>query len=140
MLWRKDPHWHRPAAGLSPLPGLGWQVCVFKFAVSFYRSGAVTAGMDSTYYYTRYFGNIEKARSAPPAYVPCPLCSGLHVSASARANYANDVTSNRRRRPRPAALVLRRLMGHPPAGPFPHTVIGLRLHKASLFLLRALGA
>lgn len=32
----------------------------YKFAVSFYRQGYVTAGMDASYYYTRYFKNIEE--------------------------------------------------------------------------------
>jgi hypothetical protein len=32
----------------------------FRFAVCFYRSGYVTAGIDASYYYTRYFSNIEE--------------------------------------------------------------------------------
>ena len=31
----------------------------YPFAISFYRSGLVTAGLDASYYYTRYFKNIE---------------------------------------------------------------------------------
>ncbi|OYD08787.1 glycoside hydrolase family 52 protein [Paludifilum halophilum] len=31
----------------------------YPFAVCFYRGGIVTAGMDTSYYYTRYFSNIE---------------------------------------------------------------------------------
>ena len=31
----------------------------FRFAVCFYRGGPATAGMDTTYYYTRYYPNIE---------------------------------------------------------------------------------
>ncbi|WP_337102146.1 glycoside hydrolase family 52 protein [Paenibacillus sp. YIM B09110] len=31
----------------------------FRFAVCFHRAGVVTAGMDSSYWYTRYFRNIE---------------------------------------------------------------------------------
>ncbi|CAM3748167.1 glycoside hydrolase family 52 protein [Marinicrinis lubricantis] len=32
----------------------------YRFAVCFYRGGIVTAGMDASYYYTRYFSNIEE--------------------------------------------------------------------------------
>lgn len=32
----------------------------FKFAVCFYRGGIVTTGIDASYYYTRYFSNIEE--------------------------------------------------------------------------------
>ncbi|PWN57245.1 beta-xylosidase, partial [Chryseobacterium phosphatilyticum] len=32
----------------------------YRFAVCFHRSGLVTAGMDASYYYTRYFSNIEE--------------------------------------------------------------------------------
>lgn len=32
----------------------------FHFAVCFYRDGRATAGMDTKYYYTRLFGNIEE--------------------------------------------------------------------------------
>lgn len=31
----------------------------FKFAVAFYHGGIVTSGIDASYYYTRYFKNIE---------------------------------------------------------------------------------
>ncbi|MCL6444231.1 MAG: glycoside hydrolase family 52 protein [Alicyclobacillus sp.] len=31
----------------------------FRFAVCFYRGGLVTAGLDASYYYTRFFRNIE---------------------------------------------------------------------------------
>ncbi|MBA4494553.1 glycoside hydrolase family 52 protein [Paenactinomyces guangxiensis] len=33
--------------------------CTYQFAVCFYRGGVVTAGMDTSYYYTRYFPDIE---------------------------------------------------------------------------------
>lgn len=32
----------------------------FKFAICFYRSGIITSGMDATYYYTRFFRNIDQ--------------------------------------------------------------------------------
>jgi hypothetical protein len=32
----------------------------YRFAVCFHRAGYVTAGMDASYYYTRYFRNIEE--------------------------------------------------------------------------------
>ncbi|OCT11861.1 beta-xylosidase [Paenibacillus pectinilyticus] len=35
----------------------------YQFAVCFHRSGVVTAGMDSSYLYTRYFRNIEAVAS-----------------------------------------------------------------------------
>ena len=35
----------------------------FKIAVCFYRPGNATAGMDTSYYYTRYFKNIEAVAS-----------------------------------------------------------------------------
>ena len=35
----------------------------FKIAVCFYRPGTATAGMDTSYYYTRYFKNIEAVAS-----------------------------------------------------------------------------
>ncbi|MBB3112274.1 hypothetical protein FHS18_004360 [Paenibacillus phyllosphaerae] len=35
----------------------------YQFAVNFYRGGLVTAGMDTAYYYTRYFRNIEEVAS-----------------------------------------------------------------------------
>ncbi|WP_141500465.1 glycoside hydrolase family 52 protein [Paenibacillus luteus] len=31
----------------------------YRFAISFYRSGYVTTGIDASYYYTRYFANVE---------------------------------------------------------------------------------
>ncbi len=35
----------------------------FHFAICFYRDGFVTAGLDTTYYYTRFFSNIEEVAS-----------------------------------------------------------------------------
>nr|ABV46494.1 beta-xylosidase [Paenibacillus sp. DG-22] len=32
---------------------------VYRFVICFYRGGIVTAGLDTSYYYTRYFRNIE---------------------------------------------------------------------------------
>jgi hypothetical protein len=52
------------AFGLGPVGALimdvpAGQKRTYKFAVCFHRSGYVTAGMDASYYYTRYFPNIE---------------------------------------------------------------------------------
>ncbi|OPJ62691.1 glycoside hydrolase family 52 protein [Clostridium oryzae] len=51
--------------GLGSLGALVMEVLpgekrTFKFAVSFYRQGIATSGMDTSYYYTRYFKNIEE--------------------------------------------------------------------------------
>ncbi|MFC0469939.1 glycoside hydrolase family 52 protein [Halalkalibacter kiskunsagensis] len=51
--------------GLGPLGALVMDVPArtkktYRFAISFYRGGLVTAGMDASYYYTRYFKNIEE--------------------------------------------------------------------------------
>lgn len=51
--------------GLGPLGALIFDVpageCrTYQFAICFYRGGLVTAGMDASYYYTRYFSNIEE--------------------------------------------------------------------------------
>lgn len=35
----------------------------YRFAISFYRGGLVTAGLDTSYYYTRYFNSIEDVSS-----------------------------------------------------------------------------
>ncbi len=35
----------------------------FRFALCFYRGGVATSGMDTSYYYTRYFPNIESVAS-----------------------------------------------------------------------------
>ena len=35
----------------------------YQFAVCFYRQGTATVGMDTSYYYTRYFKNIESVAS-----------------------------------------------------------------------------
>jgi xylan 1,4-beta-xylosidase len=35
----------------------------YRFAVCFYRSGYVTSGMDTTYYYTKFYKNIEEVGS-----------------------------------------------------------------------------
>ena len=50
--------------GLGPIGALIMDVPAgmkrtYKFAVCFHRSGFVTAGMDASYYYTRYFPTIE---------------------------------------------------------------------------------
>jgi len=50
--------------GLGPLGALIMDVPAgekrtYQFAVCFHRSGLVTAGMDASYYYTKYFPNIE---------------------------------------------------------------------------------
>lgn len=50
--------------GLGPLGTLVMDVpageCrTYQFTICFYRGGLVTAGLDTSYYYTRYFKNIE---------------------------------------------------------------------------------
>lgn len=50
--------------GLGPLGALVMDVPAgerrtYQFAVCFYRGSLVTAGMDTSYYYTRYFRNVE---------------------------------------------------------------------------------
>lgn len=50
--------------GLGPLGAMVMDVPpgqkkTYQFAISFFRAGFVTAGLDSTYYYTNYFKNIE---------------------------------------------------------------------------------
>ncbi|TXC89869.1 beta-xylosidase [Metabacillus litoralis] len=52
------------AFGLGPVGALIMDVPAgekrtYKFSVCFHRSGYVTAGMDTSYYYTKYFPNIE---------------------------------------------------------------------------------
>jgi hypothetical protein len=54
--------------GLGPLGALVVDVPAgekktYRFAISFYRGGNVTAGMDTSYYYTRYFKDIEEVTS-----------------------------------------------------------------------------
>jgi hypothetical protein len=39
------------------------QIRTFRFAVCFYRGDLATAGLDTSYYYTRYFPNIESVAS-----------------------------------------------------------------------------
>ncbi|MFX3634401.1 MAG: glycoside hydrolase family 52 protein [Candidatus Pristimantibacillus sp.] len=51
--------------GLGPVGSLIMDVPAgerrtYKFAICFHRSGMVTAGMDCSYYYTRFFRNIEQ--------------------------------------------------------------------------------
>lgn len=50
--------------GLGPVGALlmdtpAGEKATYRFAVCFYRAGFVTTGMDASYYYTRYFANIE---------------------------------------------------------------------------------
>lgn len=50
--------------GLGPVGALIMDVPpgvreTYRFAVCFYRSGYVTAGIDASYYYNRYFNNVE---------------------------------------------------------------------------------
>ncbi|UTI42057.1 glycoside hydrolase family 52 protein [Niallia sp. RD1] len=50
--------------GLGPLGALVMDVPAgekrtYQFAICFYRGGIVTAGMDTSYYYTNFFNNIE---------------------------------------------------------------------------------
>ncbi len=52
------------AFGLGPVGALVMDVPAgekrsYKFAVCFHRNGFVTGGMDASYYYTKYFPNIE---------------------------------------------------------------------------------
>jgi len=35
----------------------------FRFSICFFKAGPVTSGLDTTYYYTRYFRNLEDAAS-----------------------------------------------------------------------------
>ncbi|HZH60741.1 MAG TPA: glycoside hydrolase family 52 protein [Metabacillus sp.] len=51
--------------GLGPIAALIMDVpagtCrTYQFAICFHRSGYVTAGLDASYYYTKYFKNIEE--------------------------------------------------------------------------------
>ncbi|MGM7719879.1 glycoside hydrolase family 52 protein [Metabacillus sp. Hm71] len=51
--------------GLGPIGAMVMDVpagtCrTFQFAICFHRSGFVTAGLDASYFYTRYFKNIEE--------------------------------------------------------------------------------
>ncbi|MCV9886395.1 glycoside hydrolase family 52 protein [Metabacillus halosaccharovorans] len=50
--------------GLGPIAALIMDVPAgtsrtYQFAICFHRSGYVTAGLDASYYYTKYFSNIE---------------------------------------------------------------------------------
>lgn len=50
--------------GLGPVGALlmdtpAGEKATYRFALCFYRGGYVTAGMDASYYYTRFFANIE---------------------------------------------------------------------------------
>lgn len=50
--------------GLGPVGALlmdtpAGEKATYRFALCFYRGGYVTTGMDASYYYTRYFSNIE---------------------------------------------------------------------------------
>lgn len=52
--------------GLGPIGSMimdvpAGEVKTYKFALSFYRGGLVTAGLDTSYYYTRFFKDIEDA-------------------------------------------------------------------------------
>lgn len=56
-----EPNW---TFGLGKVGALIMDVPVgekrtYRFAVCFYRGGYATAGLDTTYYYTRFFGNLE---------------------------------------------------------------------------------
>ncbi|MDL4840304.1 glycoside hydrolase family 52 protein [Aquibacillus rhizosphaerae] len=59
------PHEENWAFGLGPVGALIMDVPAgekrtYQFAISFYRGGLVTAGLDASYYYTRYFADIEE--------------------------------------------------------------------------------
>lgn len=50
--------------GLGPVGALlmdtpAGEKATYRFALCFYRAGYVTTGLDASYYYTRYFANIE---------------------------------------------------------------------------------
>ncbi|RCW43497.1 glycoside hydrolase family 52 protein [Paenibacillus prosopidis] len=50
--------------GLGPVGALimdtePGEIKTYRFAVCFYRGGYVTTGIDASYYYTRYFANVE---------------------------------------------------------------------------------
>ncbi len=54
--------------GLGPVGALlmdtpAGETATYRFALCFYRSGYVTTGMDASYYYNRYFNNIEEVAS-----------------------------------------------------------------------------
>ncbi|RCX20604.1 glycosyl hydrolase family 52 [Fontibacillus phaseoli] len=51
--------------GLGPVGALlmdtpAGEKATYRFALCFYKAGYVTTGMDASYYYTRYFSNIEE--------------------------------------------------------------------------------
>lgn len=51
--------------GLGPVGALlmdtpAGEKATYRFALCFYRGGYVTTGIDASYYYTRFFGNIEE--------------------------------------------------------------------------------
>ncbi|MEG6589118.1 glycoside hydrolase family 52 protein [Paenibacillus barengoltzii] len=51
--------------GLGPVGALlmdtpAGEKATYRFALCFYRAGYVTTGIDASYYYTRYFANIEE--------------------------------------------------------------------------------
>lgn len=51
--------------GLGPVGALlmdtpAGEKATYRFALCFYRAGYVTTGLDASYYYTRYFANIEE--------------------------------------------------------------------------------
>lgn len=48
------------ATGALILDTPAGEIGTYRFALCFYRSGLVTAGMDASYYYTRYFSCIEE--------------------------------------------------------------------------------
>ncbi|HWJ77782.1 MAG TPA: glycoside hydrolase family 52 protein [Niallia sp.] len=59
------PHEENWTFGLGPLGALMMEVPAgekrtYQFSICFYRGGIVTAGMDTSYYYSKFFKNIEE--------------------------------------------------------------------------------
>ncbi len=94
--------------GIGPLGGMNVAVPAgvrktFTFAICFYRGGIATAGMPTTYYYTRFFANIEavadwalahagEARRAALA-VDASLAKADHLSGDQQFQLAHAVRS-----------------------------------------------
>ncbi|MRH41927.1 beta-xylosidase [Aquibacillus halophilus] len=93
--------------GLGPFAALVMDVpageCrTYQFAVSFYRGGLVTAGLDASYYYTKYFTNIEDVASftlnnfnrlATRARKANQLLEGSHLSEDQKFMMAHSIRS-----------------------------------------------
>ncbi|WP_110945357.1 glycoside hydrolase family 52 protein [Paenibacillus phocaensis] len=72
--------------GLGPVGALlmdtpAGEKATYRFALCFYRAGYVTSGLDASYYYTRYFANIEEVA----AYALAEFDRKLEVARQANA-------------------------------------------------------